>query len=476
MKSIYSALFIAMALGMSPIMQAQEISQTPIVGEASLTKDGALITADINFDFSDLKVKTNQASVFEPMIVNGSDTVVLPGVGVYGRTRWYQFDRAKKRPLSGPEETVLRYHKDMPSMEYSQSVEYQDWMNGAELVMRHSDYGCTGCGEGAVVTEPIAQYNEINYEFEPVFQFQEAVAEVIKARELSGRAYVDFPVNKIVIYPDYRSNYKELGKIIATIDSVKNDPDITVTSIHIAGTASPEGSYDNNVYLAKNRTKALKEYVQNLYQFPEGFITTSYEPVDWTGLREWLESNNIENREGILSIVNSDIEPYARNSKIKTTYPAQYQWLLTNVYPALRHSDYRIEYSIRQFTDVAEIAEVFRVAPLKLSLSEMYAYAGSLEPGSDNYNEVFETAVRLYPNDESANLNAANVAMEKGNIDAAARYLEKAGDSAQAVYARGVLSALQGDYAKAESLVEKAIEMGMPDNNGVLDNIRKMNK
>lgn len=476
MKSIYSALFIAMALGMSPRMQAQEISQTPIAGEASLTKDVDLITADINFDFSDLKVKTNQAAIFEPLIVNGSDTVVLPSVGVYGRTRWYQFDRANKRPISGPEETVLRYQKNMPSMEYSQSVEYQDWMNGAELVMRHTDYGCAGCGERTVVTEPIAQYNDINYEFEPVFQFQEAVAEVIKARELSGRAYVDFPVNKIVIYPDYRSNYKELGKIIATIDSVKNDPDITVTSIHIAGTASPEGPYDNNVYLAKNRTQALKEYVQNLYKFPEGFITTNYEPVDWTGLREWLESNNIENREGILSIVNSDIEPYARNSKIKTTYPAQYQWLLTNVYPALRHSDYRIEYSIRQFTDVAEIAEVFRVAPQKLSLSEMYAYANSLQPGSDDYNEVFDTAVRLYPNDESANLNAANVAMEKGNLAAAAHYLDKAGDSAQAVYARGVLSALQGDYAKAESLVEKAIEMGMPDNNGVLDNIRKMNK
>ena len=444
------------------------------VFDARMIRNGELMTTNLGLNFSDMKVRSNQAVVFQPMLVNGTDTLILDGAGVYGRTRWFQFDRSGQNPLSGPGETALRFHKNMEPVVLTQNIPYEEWMNGSQLILKRTDYGCAGCNEVMETLTGLAAYREVIYE--PVFMFQEAVAETIKTRELSGRAYVDFPVNKIEIYPDYRNNTYELGKIIATIDSVKNDKDITVTSLHIAGTASPEGPYDNNVYLAKNRTRTLMEYVRNLYKFPEGFITTSYEPVDWAGLREWLEKNNIENKEAILAIVNSNIEPYARNSKIKSDYPTQYQWLLTNVYPSLRHSDYRIEYTIRQFNDVAEIAEVLHTAPQKLSLNEMYVLAGSLQPGSDEYNEVFETAVRLYPNDETANLNAANAAMQAGNIAKAEQYLAKAGQSPKAVYARGVLAALKGDYPTAIALVEEAISMGMEDKDNILENIRESAK
>ena len=257
---------------------------------------------------------------------------------------------------------------------------------------------------------------------------------------------------------------------------MKNDPDITVTSIFIAGTASPEGPYDNNVYLAKNRTIALKDYVTNLYNFPKDFIQTDYDPVDWKGLREWLENNPIENRDLILAIVNSDIEDYARNSKIRKDFPVQYQWLLKNVYPALRHSDYRIEYQIRQYTSVEEIAEVIKTTPQKLSLSEMYTLAASLQPGTPEYNDVFEIAVRMYPNDETANLNAANAALARGDLLYAERYLEKAGNSPEAVYARGILEGYNGNYAEGVALVEKAKAMGLQNVDATLENMKALAK
>ncbi|MCH5237511.1 MAG: hypothetical protein J1E95_06910, partial [Muribaculaceae bacterium] len=197
---------------------------------------------------------------------------------------------------------------------------------------------------------------------------------------------------------------------------------------------------------------------------------------DWPGLREWLESNSIEHKAEILSIVNSDLESYARNSKIKKDFPKEYDWLLKNVYPSLRHSDYRIEYIIRQFTDVREIAEILRTAPQKLSLNEIYLLAGTYEPGSPEYNEVFETAVRLFPNDEIANLNAANAAMQTGNLAKADQYLQKAGGSAKAIYARGVLAALSGDFNTAVSLVEQAIGMGLEDNFGILEHMKELSK
>lgn len=473
MKHKTAIISLMLFAALYPIMLEAQYKNNEIT-EASMQREGNRMNTNISFDFSGIKVKSNQASVFVPMIVNTNDTVKLDGIAIYGRTRWYQSERSGEKPISGKGELSLRYSDDMEDVALNQSVEYKDWMNGAELLIIRTDYGCAGCNIGNRTLSNLASYREVKYQ--PAFIFQEAETETIKVRELSGRAYVDFPVNQIKIYPEYRNNTYELGKITATIDSIKNDKDITVTSLHIQGTASPEGPYENNVYLAKNRTEALKDFVQTLYNFPAGFITTSYEPVDWAGLKEWLETHDIDHKEGIMSIISLDIQPYARNSKIRLDYPVQYDWLLKNVYPSLRHSDYRIEYKIRRFSDVEEIAEIFKTAPQKLSLNEMYILARSLQPGSEAYNEVFETAVRMYPNDETANLNAANSSMQRGDLLAAEKFLKKSGKSAEAVYANGVLACLQGEYTKGLKLIEKAVSMGLAVDQGIITNVQEVIK
>ena len=72
-------------------------------------------------------------------------------------------------------------------------------------------------------------------------------------------------MNRTEIHPDYRRNPEELKKILSTIDAVKNDADSKIISISIKGYASPEGSYSNNIRLAKGRTETLKEYVRKQY-------------------------------------------------------------------------------------------------------------------------------------------------------------------------------------------------------------------
>lgn len=479
MKSykIFSKILLgAMIFLAAEATQAQDFSAEDfMISNLSLVRNGSYMTVALELELNALDLKANQAVVYTPMIVNGTDMLMLPSVGVYGRTAWYQHQRGILKTLPMENQTAVKYHRNLSAMAYLQNVEYADWMNGSQLIVKRDSYGCAGCNEGEAVTDELVAYQEILPEpFSPQLIYRAAVAEEVKSRELSGRAYVDFPVNKIVIYPDYRNNTYELGKIIATIDSVKNDPDITVTSIFIKGTASPEGPYDNNVYLAKNRTIALKDYVTNLYNFPKDFIQTDYDPVDWSGLREWLESHNINHKEQILAIVDSDIEPYARNSKIKKDYPTEYQWLLTNVYPALRHSDYRIEYQIRRFTTVEEIAEVLKTVPQKLSLNEMYTLASALQPGSPEFNEVFDIAVRLYPNDETANLNAANAALERGDYMYAERYLQKAGNSAESDYARGMLYGLQGDYPSALQYLQKAQASGLQNIDPVISQLETL--
>ena len=150
------------------------------------------------------------------------------------------------------------------------------------------------------------------------------------------------------------------------------------------------------------------------------------------------------------------MEPFARNKKIQTTYPTDYKYLLNNVYPSLRHSDYKIDYTIRKFTTVEEIAGLIRTQPNKLSLNEMLYLAQSYEVGSDEFNDVFEIAVRMFPDEPLANLNVATSAMQRGDLVSAEKYLPKAGDSPEAVYARANYAFLKGNYEEAAKLYEEA--------------------
>lgn len=105
-------------------------------------------------------------------------------------------------------------------------------------------------------------------------------------------------------------------------------------------------------------------------------------------------------------------------NRSRRTFPEEYRFLLQNRYLTLRHTDYRISYAIRRFNDMEEIRRTMKIQPYKLSLNEFYLVVQFYEPGTDGYNEAFETAVRMYPHDEIVNLNAANTAMEKGEQNA----------------------------------------------------------
>ncbi|MCH5311017.1 MAG: hypothetical protein J1E57_03560 [Prevotella sp.] len=440
------------------------------ISDIAMKRNAELMTIGMNFDLGKFDLDGNHVAVFSPMIVKGADTLVLQPVGLYSRTRWYQYLRAGEKPLGGEGETTIRWSERPETMDYSQTVPYAEWMNGSQLYLRRSEYGC--CRKLLLEwAEPLANYRELKYS--PMFRYVRPVADATKTRELSGRAFVDFVVNRTEINPSYRNNVYELNKIISTIDSVRSDKDITVKRITIKGFASPEGSYANNIRLAKGRTESLKQYVRKLYHFSNDFISTDYEPEDWAGLRDYVVKSNIANRDGILAIIDSNLEPDPKNSKIQSTYPVQYAFLLKEVYPALRHSDYTIEYTIRTYNDINEIRQIMATAPQKLSLNEMFLLAQSYEPGSDEYNNVFDTAVRMYPNDETANVNAANSAMSRGDIVTATRYLSKAGNGNEAIYARGVLAALQGDNATAVQMFSQ-VEGKLPEASEALKTVKEI--
>ena len=485
MLNMHKSISLIAATALTAAMAVTAAAQTPMVKQRTtaisakacglpvsdilLRRDGGLMTVGMTMQLAGFDMHGDRATVFTPLLVNGTDTLAFDPVGLYSRIRYIQYLREGERPAGGDKETSYRYAGRPETETYAQTVPYSEWMNGAVLWMQRSDYGCCN----SLIDEdlaPLAEWREIAWR--PAFHYIMPVAEPVKMRELSGRAYIDFPVNRTELYPDYRKNPVELAKIIDTIDSVRNDSDVTVRRITIKGWASPESSWANNTRLAIGRTATLKQYVQNLYHFPEGFIETDYYPEDWIGLRAFVETSNLPHRQEILDLIDDPtIEPDPKEDKMKKTWPDEYKFLLATVYPGLRHSDYTIEYTIRQFNDPVEIRRILAEAPQKLSLNEMFVLAQTLEPGSDEFNEVFETAVRMYPRDETANLNAASSAMQRGDLANAERYLAKAGDSDEATYARAIYAILTDDTARGVELFETVADR-LPEAAEALETIR----
>ena len=444
------SMVIALAAGILPasgqMLSGLRVENTRL----ERSDDGSRLTVTMDLRLGDLDLDHNHTAVIVPVLVKGEESRLLKPVSVYGRNRWFQALRADGVSSDG----IL--HSDRPELlSYSDAVPYEDWMDGANLELRRSDYGCcerlsSKVSEvlGYYAEPPVPEESEL---FVPEFRYVRPEAKAVKISTLSGRAYIDFPSGKTEIIPSYSRNRVELSKIAATIDSVRNDADITVMSITIKGYASPEGKYEANERLAQGRTEALKEYVQRQYAFPGELLKTDYVAEDWDGLRDYVEKSMLTNRTELLAIIDDpELDPDTKDGRMKLRYPAEYAQLLKEAYPGLRHSDYRIEYTVRHYEDTEEIARIMRTTPQKLSLEELFVLAQTLEPGSEDYAEVYETAVHLYPGDETANLNAANAAMQRGDLEGAERYLSRAGGSAEAEYARGILSRLKEESARTD--------------------------
>lgn len=439
------------------------------VENLQMKRQGEYMAVRMNMDFTTLDMPSNRAVLFTPVIVNGKDSLELSSVGIYGRRRYYYYVRNDKSIISESGKNY-RASERPENMEYNVMVPYSKWMDGSYLLLHRSDYGC--CNK--VVDEQFSQMASFKEKvFSPQFVYVRPATEMVKTRSLSGSAYIDFIVNRTNINPNYRNNKVEIAKIQATIDSVKADADITLTSVSIKGFASPEGNYANNERLAKGRTESLKKHVQNLYDFAPDFIKTSYEPEDWAGLKNYVIVSDLENKDEIIKIINSDLEPDKKELAIRT-YGNDYLHLLTNCYPALRHSDYKVEYTIRNYKDVEEIKKVFAESPQKLSLEEFYILANEYGNGARELNDIFETAVRMYPNDPVANLNAAISEMQNKDFASAEPHLRKAGNSPEATYARGLYAAFYKDYDKALKLLTSANKQGVVEAQDAINQINEI--
>ena len=462
-STMYKKIFLILAItifGLHASAQEMKVMNDIQIKNIAINRVGNNMMIVMDVELNNLQLKSNKSIALTPYIESwdGTEKVFTTTLVINGRKQHIYYERNDGH-LNYPNAIeVTRANKTEQTVRYDATIPYQPWMDAWRLYI---DEDLCGCGK------PIADNSSLLAENLPLpttafFAYATPEMEAVKARSVEGRAYLDFPVNKTVIYPDYRNNPKELASIMQTINIVKEDANMEITGINIHGYASPEGSYNSNARLAEGRAEALKEYVRRLNNFSNNIFTVESTPEDWSGLIAWLETCDLNEKEALLAIAQSDLAPDAKDLKIKKDYPTAYATLLANCYPALRHSDYVVNYIIRPFS-VEEAAVILETKPSLLSLYEIYMVANSYPKDSQKFRETLIVAATLFPQNKEANLNAANALIEAGELETAKPFLARAAGLPQATMLEGVLLMWSGDIANARLKFAEAQKEGVAE-------------
>ncbi len=447
------------------------------LSDVSLRQQGNSLYIDMKIDMSNLAVSPQRSLTLTPLLTDGQHNVALENIIINGRRRQKAYIRGIAIKQELPAGIVIPYEK-RGVLDYTQVIPYEPWMENASLNLVENLCGC-GNNEEMIAQELIS--NDVSTEAKrlaamaPIVAYIQPAVEVVKERSEQYEAHLDFPVNKAVILPEFMNNHKELTNIQTMFDKIQNDKNLTVTGISIEGFASPEGPLKLNEKLSQNRAEALKKYLTTNEKIPANLYKVSFGGENWDGLVKALETSSMKDKETFISIIKNTSDDALRKKEImRVGGGAPYRTMLKEIYPGLRKVNLKLEYTVANF-DVQQGRIVIKTNPKYLSLNEMYQVANSYPKGSDDFVNVFDIAVRMYPNDPVANLNSAAVALSRKDIKTAMRFMEKANkQTAEYLNNSGVYYFLNGDINQAIANFSQAAQMGNEAAKGNMKQLQKI--
>lgn len=440
----------------------------------NLTTDRASgrLNIDMDIDISSIEVGADETLILTPTIQKNGRELELPSVEIMGRRAWMYYRRNGEVPVTSDPLYADRIAKraerkagQKQSVDYTTSVPFEEWMRGSTVIVKEGSCGCDTTPI-ALGSSPVGRIMHEIYNPQYLLSFVEPEPEPVKMRAESHSAYINFRVDRYEILENYKSNADELASIINSIDRVKDDADLTITSVSIEGWASPEGTEQHNKTLSQNRANSLADYVTAKTGIARTDIHATGMGEDWAGLKREVDNTpRLLDQQKVLDIIADpamtlDQKDDALEALIP---PTIYQRLMNEMYPRLRRNDYRIEYSVRNF-NIEEAKRMVDTDPSKLSVGEFYQVAGTYAKGSAEYNHVMEVAAKTYPTVVAAAVNQAAKLIGEQKYDEALSVLAKTDQQdARVLAAQGNAYMGKGDQAKAREAWEKAAAKGSAD-------------
>ncbi|MDE6287403.1 MAG: hypothetical protein K2M00_01295, partial [Muribaculaceae bacterium] len=257
-----------------------------------------------------------------------------------------------------------------------------------------------------------------------------------------------------------------------------------ITELNIQSYASPEGSLDFNTRLAEQRevntTDYLRDQLQKDHITEFGDLTAQFTAEDWEGFRQLVSQSNIQDKDLILSVLSMYTDPEEREREIRNLANV-FEQLAEEILPQLRYSRITASIAVVGKSD-AELMTLAYNQPQKLTADELL-FAATLTDDNEHRMRIYDSAVRLYPNDyrvwndlgltqyvagdysaaeanfrKAASLNRAAtepsmnlglIELNKGNYDRANQYFGSAAGVSELNDALGVYYLKTGDNAAA---------------------------
>ena len=257
-------------------------------------------------------------------------------------------------------------------------------------------------------------------------------------------------------------NSDQMNEFTATLKDIKADTENKVLdNVEVSAYASPDGDIDLNDRLAAQRQNNAESHVNKLLKKNkvDAFVDTEYTAEDWEGFQELVAGSNIPDKDLILRVLSMYKEPEVREREIKNI-SAVYSELAEEILPQLRRARLTLNYQLIGRSDEEILAAVKEDASV-LSVEELL-YAATLVENATEKTDIYNKAVKLYPNDYRAYNNLAELSMKAGEYAAAKSHLEKAAklnaSAAEVNTNLGMIALVEGNVADAESYLVKGTD------------------
>ena len=461
---------ILLSLIVFSLQGQQNYLEQIVIKNKSIQKQDDLLRITMNFDLSLMEVNNQHMVILTPVLqLRGNESPIeLPPVIINGKTRHKMYIRSSRWHdvqdfPKEPQAVVLRHNGVTQTVDYETTVPFDKKIKKARLVLKEEVKGCADCNVGR--NELLLSEQLLPDDFVPTYKLVYIVPEMeeVKNRGEQHSASLNYPVGRSELLPSFGDNAAKLAQINEIIWNIKRDENLKITGLTITGYASPEGNAESNYILSLNRAKSFAAYLERVHGSAINQYQIAAKGEDWEGLRKAVESSQLFDKAAILSIIDTEPDLDIRDAKLQKLSGGQtYRILLNIYYPPLRRNDYSISYISKPF-NVSETQHILRTRPQLLSLHEMFLLAQTYPAGSKEFNEVFDIAVRLFPDDPIAIINYAAAEIENGNMQEALERLKKIEDDPRAWNNMGVAYARMGENEKAMEYFSKAADQGDTD-------------
>lgn len=256
-------------------------------------------------------------------------------------------------------------------------------------------------------------------------------------------------------------NTNAMNELRNEIIAAAADTSRVIKELNIESYASPDGTLEFNTRLAENREGNTKSYLNKQLKKDKvtefGELTAQFTAEDWEGLQKLVSQSDIQDKDLILSVLSMYKDPEQRERELRNLATV-FDQLADQILPQLRYSRITASIDVIGKSD-QEIKSLFASDPSKLSVEEIL-YCATLTDDNNERMKIYDTAVRLYPNDYRTWNDLGLTQYVARNYDSAKASFTKAaslpGAGSEAQMNLGLIELVNKNYDKAHQMLGSA--------------------